>query len=185
MRPRVKVEGAALQKAGSRAALMLALALGGGGALAQTAIPPSPPDFALAASQSDRYEMLAAQVALVEGGDPRVKAFAATMLSDHARSAEALRQAAVAAGLPPPPPGLSGDGAALLGALQGERGSDFDRAYARQQVVAHAAAVAVEESFADAGANPVLRAAAQAGLPVIRDHLMMARQLLKDVAGGD
>lgn len=128
--------------------------------------------------------MLAAQVALVEGGDPRVKAFAATMLSDHARSAEALRQAAVAAGLPPPPPGLSGDVAALLGALQGARGHAFDRVYARQQVVAHAAAVAVEENFAHARANPTLRTAAQAALPIVQDHLKAARQLVKDIGIG-
>ena len=132
-------------------------------------------------SQSDRCETMAAEVALIQGQDPRVRAFAETVLGDHARTAEDLRKAATAAGLPPPPPGLSSDGAALLSALQGARGHDFDRAYARQQVVAHAAAVAVEDSFADAGADPTLRTAAQGGLPVIRDHLAAARQLVKDV----
>ena len=183
MRPRVKVEGPTMRDVGLRAAVVLALALGSGGAMAQTVIPPSPPDFALAASQSDHYEMLAAQVALVQGEDPRVRAFAGTMLRDHARTAADLRQAAVAAGLPPLPPGLSGDGAALLGALQGVRGHDFDRTYARQQVLAHARAVAVEESFADGGAEPALRKAAQAALPVIRDHLASARQLADDLGG--
>ena len=57
-------------------------------------------------------------------------------------------------------------------------------AYARQQVVAHAAAVAVENSFAVAGANPGLRAAAQAALPIVRAHLMAARQLVADLGGG-
>jgi putative membrane protein len=160
----------------------MALSLCCGGALAQTTIPPAPADFAAMASQSDHHETLAAEVALIQAQDPRIRAFAETMLRDHARTAEDFRKVAMAAGLPPP--GLSRDEAALLSALQGARGHDFDRAYARQQVVAHAAAVAVEESFADAGANPVLRAAAKAGLPVIRDHLLAARQLLKDVGGG-
>ena len=137
------------------------------------------------ASQSDHYETLAAEVALIQGQDPRVRAFAETMLRDHTRTAEDLRKAAMAAGLPPPPPGLSSDEAALLSALQGVRGQDFDRTYARQQVVAHDAAVAVEESFAEAGADPALRTAAQAGLPVIRSHLVAARQLAKDLGGGD
>jgi putative membrane protein len=74
---------------------------------------------------------LAAHVALVEGEDPRVRAFAETMLRDHARTAADLRQAAMTASLPPPTPGLSSDDAALLRALQGARGHDFDRAYAR------------------------------------------------------
>ena len=185
MRARDDVGGIAMPNLGSRAAVALALSLCCGGALAQTAIPPAPRDFAAMAAQSDHYETLAATVALIQAQDPRIRAFAETMLRDHARTAETLRQAAMTAGLPPPTPGLSGDEAALLSALQGARGHDFDRAYARQQVVAHAAAVAVEESFADAGANPVLRAAAKAGLPVIRDHLMAARQLLKDVGGVD
>ena len=170
---------------GPRAAVALALSLCCGGALAQTAIPPAPADFVTMRSQSDHYETLAAAVALIQGADPRVRAFAETMLRDHARTAEDLRSAAMAAGLPPPPPGLSSDEAALLSGLQGVRGHDFDRAYARQQVVAHAAAVAMEESFAGAGANPALRTAAQAGLPVIRSHLVAARQLAKDLGGGD
>ena len=168
----------------SQAAVALALSLGCGGALAQTTVPPSPRDFATVVSQSDNYEMMAAEVALIQGEDPRVRAFAETMLRDHARTAETLRQAAMTAGLPPPTPGLSSDEAALLSALQGARGHDFDRAYARQQVVAHAAAVAVEESFVDAGANPALRTAAQAALPIVRDHLKAARQLVKDVGTG-
>lgn len=168
---------------GTLAALALAMVLGGHGARAQTPIPPSPKDYAMAAAQGDQYQVLAARVALVEAKDPRVRAFAETMLRDHTRAADALRQAVMAAGLPPPEPGLSSDQAALLAGLQGLRGADFDKAYARQQVVAHAQAVAVEESFAEAGADPSLRKAAQADLPAVRDHLAAARQLRGEVGG--
>ena len=184
MRARADVGAITMRNLGSRAAVALAPSLCGGGALAETAIPPSPRDFAAMASQSDHYETLAAEVALIQGQDPRVRAFAETMLRDHARTAETLRQAAMTAGLPPPTPGLSSDEAALLSALQGARGQGFDRTYARQQVVAHAAAIAVEESFAEAGTDPALRTAAQAGLPIIRDHLLAARRLVKDLGGG-
>jgi predicted outer membrane protein len=57
-------------------------------------------------------------------------------------------------------------------------------AYASQQVVAHAAAVAVEDSLAAAGADPALQAAAQAALPIVRAHLMATRQLVKILGGG-
>jgi putative membrane protein len=60
---------------------------------------------------------------------------------------------------------------------------DFDKTYARQQELAHAQAVALEESFATAGSDPNLRTAAQYGLPSIREHLKKAQQLLVDVGG--
>lgn len=148
---------------------------------AQNAIPPSPKDFVMAASQSDQYEIQAARVAEVEAVDPRIKSFAQQMVLDHTHSNEDIRQAAIASGFPPPSPGMSSDQAAFLSGLQSVRGSNFDRTYARQQALAHAQAVAVEENFATAGADPNLRKAAQSALPMIHDHLRMAQQLRDQV----
>ena len=164
-------------------AVFAAASLAGHAGLAQTRIPPSPKDFATAASQSDQYEIQAARVAMVEGVDPRVRAFAKQMINDHDFASKALRQAAAASAMPPLQPGMSSDQAALLGSLQSARGADFDRAYARQQVLAHAQATAVDESFAMSGADQNLRRSAQAALPMIRDHLRMA-QGLRDQVGG-
>ncbi len=160
-----------------------AIAIGCGRAGAQTPVPPSPQDFVMAASQSDQYEILAAHVAVVEGQDPRVRAFAEEVIRDHSRLADDLRRAAVASGLPVPGPGMSSDQAALLSGLQGVRGAEFDRTYARQQDLVHTQAAAIEESFAGAGADPNLREAAQSALPTIRDHLSKARQLRAEVGG--
>lgn len=165
----------------SGAAIVLAVSGFSPGARAQTPIPPSPKDFVLAASQSDQYEILAAHVAEVQGQDTRVRSFAEAMIRDHMRLTEDLRKATQAAGLPVPPPGLSSDQAALLGGLQGLRGAEFDKAYARQQVLAHTQAVAVEDSFATSGADTTLKTTAQAALPTIEDHLKMAKQLGTDV----
>lgn len=171
-----------MAKIGLWGAVWLAALLGGQAAQAQTPVPPSPKDFVMAASQSDQYEILAADVALVQGQDPRIRAFAEAMIQEHTRLAEALRQAAVGSGLSPPEPGMSSDEARLLSGLQGVRGADFDKTYARQQVLVHAQALAVEESFATAGSDPNLRKAAEAALPVIRDHLKKAHELSVDVA---
>jgi putative membrane protein len=164
-------------------AIALAVTIGGHGAQAQTPIPPSPKDFVMAASQSDQYEIMAARLASVQGQDPRVRAFAQEMIQDHTRLSEELSKAATAAGLPPPKRGMSSDQAMLLSSLQSLRGSDFDETYARQQELAHAQAVAVEESFATAGIDPNLREAAQSALPSIREHLKMAQQLKGDIGG--
>jgi putative membrane protein len=157
--------------------------VGGHGAQAQTPIPPAPKDFVMTASQGDHYEMLAAQVAVVQGQDPRVRTFAQKMLEDHARLSEALRQAAIASQLPTPEPGISSDQAALLSSLQSLRGADFDKTYVRQQALAHTQAVAVEESFARAGSDANLQKAAQAALPKIREHLTKVQQLRVEIEG--
>ena len=167
----------------TRASIAFAMAIGCQGAGAQTPIPPSPKDFLMAAAQSDQYEIFAAHLAEVQGQDPRVRAFAAGMIKDHARLTDDLRKAALASGLPPPGSGLSSDQAALLSGLQGLRGADFDKTYARQQELAHMQATAVEDSFATAGADANLKKAAQAALPTIQDHLKMAQQLRVALGG--
>ena len=108
---------------------------------------------------------------------PRVQVFATDMIRDHARLTGDLRQAALASRVQAPDSGMSSDEAALLSGLQSLRGVEFDKAYARQQVLAHTQAAAVEESFSDAGTDANLRRAAQAALPTIRDHLRKAQQL--------
>ena len=161
----------------------MVVAIGCHTAQAQTPIPPSPKDFVMAAAQSDQYEIMAAHLADVQGKDVRVRTFAQAMIRDHTRLTEDLRQAVVASGLPSPDSGMSSDEAALLSGLQGLRGAEFDKAYARQQELAHAQAVAVEDSFATGGADVNLKKAAQSALPTIQEHLKMAKQLLVDVGG--
>ena len=146
-------------------------------AAAQTAIPPSAPDFAMSAAQSDQYEIVAAQDALAQSQNPRIKAFAQEMIDAHMRTTEALKAAVTASGMMPPPPAMSSDQASMVSAIQSLRGADFDKAYARQQVLAHTQALAVEQSYANAGKDANLRKAAQAAVPVIQHHLQMAQDL--------
>jgi putative membrane protein len=161
----------------------LALIIGGHGAQAQTPIPPSPKDFVMDVAQSDQYEILAASVAVAQSQDQHVLTFAREMIEEHTRLAEGLRHVALASGIPFPEPGISSDQAGLLSSLQSLRGADFDKTYVRQQELAHAQAIAVEESFAAAGSKANLQKAAQSALPMIRDHLKKAQQLSVDVGG--
>lgn len=172
-----------MSRIGLLGAVALATVIVGSGVEAQTPIPPAPKDFVMAAAQSDRYEIMAAHLAAVQSQDPHVRNFAEQMISDHTRMIEELREAATATGLSSPTLGMSSDQAALLGSLQGLRGTDFDKTYARQQVLAHTQALTVQDSFAQAGAKSDLRTAAAASLPTIRDHLRMAEQLRQEVGG--
>lgn len=170
----------------NRAALAVTLALasvGAAGAAAQPASGMRPDDFAAAAAGADQYEIMAGHTALAESHDPAIRAFAARIVRDHAAALDALRQAALRSGLTPPAAIVRGDQEALLAALQSVRGADFDRAYARQQVLAHVQARAVEQGYAREGSDPNLRQAAQADLPMIKDHLQIAQSLQR--ANGD
>jgi putative membrane protein len=152
----------------------------------QTSAPPVPAtkDFLQAAVGSDQFEISEAQTALAQSRNPQVRAFAEAMIKDHEADAQALIEAARTAGLPRPPMSMSGDQAHLLGAIQSLRGAEFDKAYAKQQVLAHTQALVVTQSYASGGADAAVRQAAQTAVPMIQQHLEMAKQM-KAQLGGD
>jgi putative membrane protein len=143
---------------------------------------PTPQDFAESAAQSDGYELAAAQDARAQSRSPQVRTFAEQMLADHARTGQALRDAALASGLAPPQPHVGGDQMRFLAGLQSLRGTEFDREYVRQQVLAHTSALTTMRSYAAKGSDPNLRRAAAFAMPIIEHHLQMARQM-KDALG--
>jgi putative membrane protein len=159
------------------AAAALALIAAAGSSRAQPPDPGVTRDFVEAATQSDDYEINAAQVALVESQSDEVRAFAKRMIEDHTQTGAALRRALQASGMTPPPPSLGGDGQHFLASLQSLSGSEFDKAYLRQQVLAHKQALVVEQAYAAAGRDGDVRTAAQAAVPLIERHLEMARRL--------
>ena len=119
-----------------------------GGVSAQPTVPMPTKDFVQAAAASDQYEILAAQVALTQSQNPHLRAFAQQMIVDHSRTSQALAQAALASGLPPPPKALNDDGAKNLAQLQSLSSAAFDKAYVRQQVLADHSALVVEQDYA-------------------------------------
>ncbi len=158
-------------------AVALCAVLSGAASLAQSAKPMPIKDFVKAAAQSDQFEIDEGQLAVAQSQSAQVRAFAQQMIHDHALMAQAMAQAAERSGLPPPPKGLSGDQAMLLSGLQSQRGSEFDKAYAKQQVLAHVQALTVQQGYVAGGADRNVRGAAASAVPIIQRHLDMARQL--------
>jgi putative membrane protein len=140
-------------------------------------------EFAQAAAQSDQFEILEGQTAITQSTDPEVRAFAQRMIRDHETTSRSLRDAALRAGLSPPPMAMSADQALLLSALHGLRGRQFDQLYARHQMLAHHSALVVEQSYASSGDNPALRQAAASTAPLIASHLAMAEQMNSRLGG--
>ena len=140
-------------------------------------------EFLQATAQSDQFEIMEAHTALAQATDPQVRAFAQQMIPAHQQTSASLIQAVTSAGLQPPKPGLGGDQSAFLAALQSQRGADFDKTYVRQQVLAHRAALAVEQGYAASGDDPTMKQAAAAMVPIITAHLQMAEQMLASMGG--
>jgi putative membrane protein len=165
------------QKLRIAGAMLLTASLAASGAMSQTPIPPSAADYAIAAAQSDQYEIQAGRVAIAQSHNPRIQAFARDMIADHTRTSEDLAKAAEASGLPSPPPSMSGDQTLMLAALQSQTGDEFDHTYIKQQVLAHDQALAVSRSYAAGGTDTNLRNFAKSITSLIQRHLGMANQI--------
>jgi putative membrane protein len=136
-------------------------------------------EFVQAAAQSDQFEIMEATTALAQSQDSKVRGFAQAMIDAHRQTTASLMQAVAKAGLKPPLPGLGNDQSQFLAALQSKRGPDFDEAYLKQQLLAHRAALAVEQAYADSGDEPNIRATATATVPIVAAHLQMVEQMQK------
>ncbi len=103
------------------------------------------------------------------------------MIADRVRMVRELRDAAKASGLEAPQPHVGGDQARFLSGLQSLRGADFDREYARQQMLAHTSALVTMRGYADKGSHANLRRVAAAAAPVIDRHQQASRQLMQSL----
>jgi putative membrane protein len=162
--------------------MMLVLPFLGGAALAQGQ-PPNDAAFADTAAAGNYAEIATGQLAVQKAADADVKAFGQRMVTDHGKANQDL-QAAVAAidaanlDLPQGPTDEQQAMAAKLGQLSG---AEFDRAYIEHMVADHEKTVGLFRSEAMGGKEQHLRDFAKATLPVLEEHLRMARSLAGQV----
>lgn len=134
-------------------------------------------DYMTAAGQSDNYEIQSSQLALAQSQNPRVRDFANMMIRDHGNTTATLMAASRKSGMTPPaaPPPLRPDQQMMVALLQGTSGAAFDSTYVQQQVTAHQQALELHGSYARMGADPNLRMAAGAVVPIVSAHLQMVQ----------
>ena len=142
--------------------------------------------FVRAAAASDLYEMEASRLAEQRSQNAEVKRFAQHMLRDHAKTTGELK------GMLPQLQGVSAQQMAtsldrqhqaLLEQLQGAQGAEFDRAFARQQVQSHQAAVDLFRAYAQSGDDARLKQWASQTLPSLEGHLREAQELQRGTQG--
>lgn len=130
-------------------------------------------DFVAAAAVANRFEIQAAELALAQAGDAKLKEFARMMLTDHKAALQELEAAAKEAAVAmPTEPALDQSHATKIAALESRKDpADFDRAYRVDQMQAHQQAVTLLETYQRTGAKNSLRVWATKTLPVVKKHL--------------
>lgn len=138
--------------------------------------------FAREAAMGDMMEIELGQVALERADSDAVRAFAERMIQDHTRMSGELATVARSQniGMPMGMTGLHQDAMTRLSQLEG---AAFDRAYMQQMVTDHQRTIGLFERQARDGGNPAMQSVAQQSLPVLRDHLREAQQIVSRMDG--
>lgn len=126
-------------------------------------------------------EIEAGKLAAQRASNAEVKTFGQRMVDDHTKMFEEGTKVEQAKGVKPPAAPDSKHREAAQ-KLQGLSGDEFDSRYIRDMVKDHEEALQVAEKAAKEAKDPDVRAYAQAGVPIIKEHLAMARQLNASLA---
>jgi putative membrane protein len=130
-------------------------------------------EYVAIAGASDLYERTSSQIVLETTADPKLRDFAAMMLTAHAQSTADVKAAALRSKIKIAPPKLMPAQAEMIAQLRAETGVARDAAYVAQQRAAHGQALSVQQAYARDGAAPALKQAAGKIVPVVEHHLMM------------
>lgn len=128
--------------------------------------------FVHQASAGNTFEVMSSEIAARKAHDTDVRHFAKKMVREHRAAENKFWGAVVDAGIQTAgmPDTLGKKHRVLLDLLKKASGEDFDRQYLSAQKDAHQEAVSLYRSYAQQGANPVLRAFAVDSLPMLEKH---------------
>jgi len=138
--------------------------------------------FVKRAAQGNLAEIKLAKLAEQKSHNPTVDQFAQRMIHDHTRLQDQLKAVASKENIPVPtkPSPRQHLNYETLSKLSGDA---FETAYARNQVDDHQQDIALFEKEAANGTNPQVKALAQKGLPILKEHLRLAQNMLDTVEG--
>ncbi len=132
--------------------------------------------FIMTAASIDASEIQASQLAATKARNPRVKAFASKMVTDHTATTQQLTTIAQSKGvtLTATPTDAAQKEEATL---QVDKPRAFDHDYIQDQILGHEDAVKAFQTEIDSGQDADLKAFATSTLPTIKQHLIMAQRL--------
>jgi len=140
-------------------------------------------EFVKKAAIGGMAEVELGRVAMQRAARPAVRSFGERMVADHGRGNTELAALARSKGMDVSTT-LDTTHQAMRDRLSGLSGADFDRAYMSEMVRDHTEDVALFERAAETASDADVKAFAARSLPMLRDHLALARQINSDVVLG-
>lgn len=132
----------------------------------------APAEYVMTAGASDLYEITSSQVVLETTQDPKLRAFAQMMITDHTKSTADVKAAATRSRVKVMPAKLNPLQQELVAELRAEQGPARDAAYIAQQKASHGQALNVQKAYAMEGTAPSLKSVAANIVPVVEHHIM-------------
>jgi putative membrane protein len=149
----------------------------------QDAIAPKDQQFLMTAAGAQKAELALGQMAIQRAENEKVKQLAHRMVEDHIKAGQEVRKLAEAAGitLPDDPsvdPQKLGDTYSKLS------GTEFDRAYVQHEVKNHQKNLAEFKKQTKKLKHPQIKQWASGTLPVLKEHLIVAKSVLASLKKG-
>jgi putative membrane protein len=135
-------------------------------------------NFAMKAASGSMAEIQMANMAMQNGTNERVKAFAAMMIRDHGKASEELKAMAPNKGLTMPAQPMP-EHMKHMDMLKGKTGAAFDKTYMQHMVMAHQNDIKEFEKASGSAKDADVKGFASRNLPVLRMHLDSAQAISK------
>ena len=140
-------------------------------ASAQMAAPMPATTYVMKAGAGDLFERESSEIVMGSTKNPKLKAFAKMMVSDHTTSTAEVKAAAMKAGMTPKPPMLDAMQKRNIAALKAASPMKRDALYITQQKASHQQALMVQQGYATSGSVAPLKMAAAKIVPVVEQHI--------------
>lgn len=160
-------------------------ATAGEGASAQAVSRNATQAFVTQAAQANRAEIEEGHYMMDHTKSQAVKDFAQKMISDHTRALDQLQQIASSDGYTMPR-GIGPKDRASMDSLEHDHGARLNMAYSSDQEKDHREVISkFQQAAQNRAIAPALREYARSTLPVLQEHLRMARQLVASESRGN
>lgn len=131
--------------------------------------------FMTMAAQGGIAELQMAAVGIRKSRNPVVIDYVRLMRADHTKNNSQLNAIALKEGRTLPT-AMDPDGQAMVTKLQSLSDADFNRGYLTSQVTAHTQMLALMQNEIAKGTDPQLKAFAKMTLPIVQQHLALAKK---------
>jgi putative membrane protein len=136
--------------------------------------------FAPTAAQGGMAEVEMGRLALQRAADPAVKDFGQRMVMDHSRAGAELKTIASKKNIQLPGE-VTSEQKSTMDKLANLSGAEFDKQYMSEMLKDHEADAKEFQTQANEGTDADIKGFAAKVLPIIQDHLQMARDVAKKV----